>query len=408
MTTGSNSDDDNGNPRWERMTQLAVIVVMIGTAIHLEFHKPFLDYFQNRKTSSRTTDDHQPGSQPKPTPPTPSRQYSVAPLTLQQANNLLRAGKYEQLTVALKRDLQSASGSDLIRINNMLKGLERFLPQPSAQSPVSENGTFHLANSASSTLPRGQKPQRILVLGGSKGNWMSAVAYNTPYSSQQVIFQSSFPSALIQQAWKENLRITSVGGDANEWGVVLSRYKDGSVPAQTFWGPGASGEKMEAWIASKQRDGLHITSLAGFDNQWVVVMSGSTGWGRQRFTRPAAPRNDWIAERAKEGFMLTSAAGGYSRLSDGKISESYMFVTTQGTGYTAYTHWPRANREKFLPWFMDQKKNHTPVAFFGNNASNGAALVKGSTYGVNCGHQLNASASQAIDWFNNIGVGAPD
>jgi hypothetical protein len=341
-------------------------------------------------------------------PPQKFKPFQPKLLTLEESNNLLRAGKYQQLATILKRDQLTAKGADINRINNMLKGLERFLPPPSAQTALAQDGTFRLANSASSSLPRGQKPQRVIALGGGKNNWMSAVAYDSPYSQQQVIIQSSFPSAMIELAWKEDFRITSIGGSMGEWGVVLSHYKDKRVPKQTYWGPGEPGEIMESWIAAKHREGMHITAIAGLGNQWVIVMSGSTGWGKQRFTRPGALRNEWIAERAKEGYILSAAAGGVTNLPENPTADSYMFVVTQGSTFSSYTLWPRAEQEKFQSWFDKQKKTNSPIAFFGDKATSGAALVQGLTYGVSCGHYLKVSSAQTIDWLNKIGVGAAE
>ncbi|MFT4175883.1 MAG: hypothetical protein QM627_04435 [Luteolibacter sp.] len=342
-------------------------------------------------------------SLPVSTPPL-SSPPKEPPLTLSQSNTLLKAGKYSELIHLLERDREHASGPDLARIDNMLKGLRKLAPPRPPSAPPASGGSF-LVNAASSTKPSTKNTRRVIALGGSPDGWFSALSTTSLYSSQQVVFQKNWPAGFIKQAWDGKYSITSIAGDARGWAVVLSRHADGSFPAQSYWGPGPFDGKLQNWISTNHSEGKHITSVAGFGDQWVVVMTAGTGWGHQRFTRPASYREDWISARLKEGYIITAAAGDRRASATGEITDTYFIVATQGTGWTRQSHWANASRDQFNPWFQEQTESMAPVALFGHPLRRGAVFAHGTRFPTRCSNFLGGSTQATVDWFNSWGVG---
>ena len=278
-------------------------------------------------------------------------------MTTSEATTLLRNGEYYELSSAIQKSLTDADEVDRDRLKRMQIGLESFLKKQAT----------------------GPSNPRVIALGGFNNGWHAAISHTSPYGPQWWTIQKEFPESFIKEQWDKGCRISSVAGGSVSWAVVMSYMKDGSKPGQSYWGPGAFGEGLQTWITQKDNEGYKITGVAGFDSQWVVVMTKNTGWGRQRFTLPKPYNREWLDARLREGYHVTAASG--DRLvnqSNGSVTDTYVFVVTQGTGFGTWTGYGRATWDEFEPWFREKKKTMAPTALFGYSGTFGAYLAEGT------------------------------
>eukprot|EP00903_Cladosiphon_okamuranus_P003720 g3718.t1 len=182
------------------------------------------------------------------------------------------------------------------------------------------------------------KPYRITGVSGFKNVWRISMSQDSPYTDQMHLGVGPWPEQHVNEAWEKGYRITDVGGDADGWNVVMSK----GIPGRQF----IVGYSLDqSLIASNMEAGLHITSVAGWKDNWITVMTSDTGWGKQRYTLPTpftGKRQQWIKDRWDEGYRITSVSGDDLPEDD---KDGWLFVVTQGTGITEQTYslpgpWP--------------------------------------------------------------------
>jgi hypothetical protein len=142
---------------------------------------------------------------------------------------------------------------------------------------------------------------RILSMGGWSDNWLIVMDNATGYGEQRYTLPGSWNDARkewIKTRWNDDMRITSVAGEAGKdgvdyWVVVMS--KNSGIGAQTYIGPGSwPTEKIKTNLS----EGYRITSVSGHNpDRWVVVMSKTPGMGAQSYSEIGAFPDKWLKEK---------------------------------------------------------------------------------------------------------------
>ncbi len=250
-------------------------------------------------------------------------------------------------------------------------------------------------------LEEGINHPRVTAVGGFNGGWHAAVSKNSPYGPQSWTFSAQFPTEWIKSNWSNGLRITGVAGDANYWFVVMSYMKDGSLPTQTLIGPRPFDNELQTQFANYTQQGYRITALSGFGQRWLMVMTGNTGWGKQRFSLPSSSNANakWLNARASEGFCITAGSGDRVVNRDGTVEESYVLVATQGTGYRTSSYYLRSqSADSFLGWFKKENQSGSPLVLLGYTTTMGAILSTGTPHSY-IGSQHGRQAQFLQDWL---------
>ncbi len=168
------------------------------------------------------------------------------------------------------------------------------------------------------------QPYRITNVSGFNKLWRVTMSRNTPHEAQRNLGLGPWPGEAVDKGWAEGFRITSLAGDQDTWNVVMSTGGKGQQFVIGY-------ELDQSKIASQTEAGFRITSIAGWKDRWLTVMTTDTGWGNQRYTLPTAftpERQKWIEARWAEGFRITSIAG--DDTPEDK-EDGFLFVLTQGT-----------------------------------------------------------------------------
>ena len=203
-------------------------------------------------------------------------------------------------------------------------------PAPVKLPKLSDIGDFKFSDQSS--------PFRITNVTGFKSDWRVVVSRNSPYTDQRQLGVGPWPQKEVEKGWKDGFHISSIGGDADGWNVIMSTGK--KVRQQVL------GYAFDQTAIAKHMDsGLRITHIAGWGENWLTVLESDTGWGAQRYTLPTVfspSRQKWIKERWDEGYRITAVAGDdFPNVDD----DGWLFVMTQGTSiqdqiYTLPGPWP--------------------------------------------------------------------
>ena len=179
-------------------------------------------------------------------------------------------------------------------------------------------------------LKPAQPVRRITAVAGRGNEWRLGMSQGSPYTLQTHSGINLFPLAWIQKKWKDGLRITSIAGSAGAWNVTMST----GVPGKQW----LVGYEFDQTLLKEHMDaGRRITSLGGWKDSWLIVVSSETGWGRQRYTLPTPmteSRISWIKKRWAEGYQITGIAGD----DDPSVEDDgWLIVMTQETKFKGQT-----------------------------------------------------------------------
>ena len=255
-------------------------------------------------------------------------------VSLQEANQLLHEGNYEELAVKLTESRASATSEEAFRIDKMLAALARFRTEgkagPQGRSAIPRGGGIP----PDPTTPAPTEGQRrIVTIGGHSGGWHAAVSLTSPYGPQEWTISPQFPHEWVKERWNQGFFITGVAGGENKWFVVMSKFKANPPGQQQYIGPGPIGESTRPRYNELKQNGYRVTSVGGFNQHWVMVLNTDTGWDEQRVTVPGPMDEKWVAQRIAEGYHITAGSGDIIIEENGSQTESFLVVATRGTGY---------------------------------------------------------------------------
>lgn len=257
----------------------------------------------------------------------PFTQMASAVDTMETVNQLLAEGRFADTRIVLQAALVTGTGEEKARTRKMLEQLDGYLGARRAEMATQDPTTRE---------PTPDGTYAVTHLGGYEDGWIVVATRDSDFTTQRMSgFSAQFPSEWIQREWKEELRITTLSGDENGWCVVMSRTIDQKAPIQSYFGPAPVDDNMEKWIKKQAEEGLRITAVAGWQDQWVVVMTADTGWGTQRYLRPGKSETeitDWWHARRTEGFAITAMNGDFVYDTNTKQHKgaSFMLVATEG------------------------------------------------------------------------------
>lgn len=370
---------------------------------------------------------------------------------IETANQLIREGRYEAAKQLLQGAKSTASEPESQSVEKMLGDLQTFRDsraqaikpasndaiiasgmlfskpndqQKSVDDPIPFPGRTSGEQEVENRTPsppevqaappsppkyvRSTRPTRIIALGGYKDSWSAACSYRSPYEVQKLFLSKQWPEEDIQTFRNAGYLITATAGDNSEWAVVMSRYRDGQRHLQFTFGPAPVDDQFQSWIADAWNKGYRITSVAGFNASWVITVTSGTGWGKQRFTTPSPYNSDWVSARLNENFRITSAAGDRHQPEGGVLTDTYVLVATQGTGWIAQRGVGRLPRAEFKPWMEQYRDSMLPVAFVGYMETPGAFVASGLPFGTGWGYLVNTSGQNLVEWCEAQRIDEPE
>lgn len=219
-------------------------------------------------------------------------------------------------------------------------------------------------------------PFRITSVSGSGSDWHVSMSKGTPFENQRNFGAGPWPDADVKKSWDEGYLITSLAGNQDSWNIVMSSDLEGSQSVLGY-------SLDQSTIASNMEKGFRITSIAGWKDRWLTVMTTGTGWGKQRYTLPTPftpQRQKWIQERWNEGYRITSVAGDDTPQDD---KDGWLFVMTQDTeieeqSFSVPGPWP-------AKWIADQSTNDFRVT---SSAGSGNHTIVIMSKGTELGAQI--------------------
>lgn len=119
---------------------------------------------------------------------------------------------------------------------------------------------------------------------------------------------------------------------------------------QTWYAYGVGEPLDESDIISNWNLGKRIVSAAYTKEGWLVVMAKNTGYVQQSFSLTKEWPEEWIADKTKNGFAITSLS---------KSNKEWLVVMSQGSGITSQVIW-RNEWSELAPWITEQKS----IGFF--------------------------------------------
>ena len=116
---------------------------------------------------------------------------------------------------------------------------------------------------------------------------------------------------------------------------------------QTWYAYGVGETLDESDITGNWNLGKRIVSAAYTKEGWLVVMAKNTGYIQQSFSLTKEWPEEWIAEKTKSGYAITSLS---------RSETEWLVVMSQGSGITSQIIW-RNEWSELAPWITEQKGN---------------------------------------------------
>lgn len=223
-------------------------------------------------------------------------------------------------------------------------------------------------------IPLLAKGWRITSAGGFNDNWRFVMSKPSPYTDQCHFGVGEWPGKEINEAWDKGFRITSIAGDAEGWNVVMSK---GVAGGQKLLGM----DFDQTQLARLMAEGWKVTTVGGWKSQWVFALGDQTGYGNQRYTLPTPmtdSRREWIKKRWDEGYRITTIAGDDTPDND---DDGWLVIMSQNSGLTDQTFsgpgaWP-------TDWINErQKEGYRITSIAGTTDRAIVVMSKGTKLGV--------------------------
>ena len=108
----------------------------------------------------------------------------------------------------------------------------------------------------------------------------------------------------IKKNWNEEKYIHAVGYTSKGWFISMAKGIKWTNQSYHF-----SSSWPDDWVHEKFRDGFMITSLAASDSKWLVIMSKNTDYTSQEIcSAPWSSLSDWIKKWWNNDYYITSIA----------------------------------------------------------------------------------------------------
>ena len=164
---------------------------------------------------------------------------------------------------------------------------------------------------------------------------------------------------------KNYLRILLAGFFASVSTAMIAQNKtllisESDLPytEQTWFAYGVGLPLDENDIIGNWNLGKRIVSAAYTKEGWLVVMAKNTDYVQQSFSLTKKWPEEWIAEKTKSGYAITSLS---------RSEKEWLVVMSQGSGITSQIIW-RNDWTELAPWITEQTDNGyliTDLAFDG-------------------------------------------
>ena len=113
---------------------------------------------------------------------------------------------------------------------------------------------------------------------------------------------NSLQEEKIKEYWNEDFYINSVAYTSKGWFVSMAKglkWTNQSYSYKTSW--------PDEWIHEKRKDGYMITSLSSSNSNWMVVMSKNTDYKTQEIcSAPWSTMKSWIKKWWDNDYYITS------------------------------------------------------------------------------------------------------
>ncbi len=170
---------------------------------------------------------------------------------------------------------------------------------------------------------------RVTSVSGDANGWAVFMSKGSGYGGQRIIGPGPINETQYADLRDTGYRITALAGYENTWVMVMSTNSGLGEQRFTHVGPFRT-----SWIQDRLREDYRITLLAGDDNEsggsWMVVMSQGTGFGAQVYSDGSSFPREWIKSRWDEGYRITAASG----------YDNWRVVMTRSSGLGRQTYEP--------------------------------------------------------------------
>lgn len=141
---------------------------------------------------------------------------------------------------------------------------------------------------------------------------------------------NSLQETKIKEYWNEDFYINSIAYTSKGWFVTMAKglkWTNQSYSYKSSW--------PDEWIHEKKKAGYMITSLSSSNSNWMVVMSQNTDYNAQEIcSAPWATQREWIKKWWNNDYYITSVTcrNGMWTVVMSKTSlytdQTYMFSST--------------------------------------------------------------------------------
>ena len=114
---------------------------------------------------------------------------------------------------------------------------------------------------------------------------------------------------------------------------------------QTWYAYGEGQSLVETDITSNWNLGKRIVSASYTSEGWLVIMARNTGYDRQSFSLTDEWPEEWISNKSKEGYAVTSLS---------RSEKEWLVVMSHGSGISGQAVW-RNSWANLAPWITEQK-----------------------------------------------------
>lgn len=113
---------------------------------------------------------------------------------------------------------------------------------------------------------------------------------------------NSLQETKIKEYWNEDFYINSIAYTSKGWFVTMAKglkWTNQSYSYKSSW--------PDEWIHEKKKAGYMITSLSSSNSNWMVVMSQNTDYNAQEIcSAPWATQREWIKKWWNNDYYITS------------------------------------------------------------------------------------------------------
>jgi hypothetical protein len=207
------------------------------------------------------------------------------------------------------------------RIKMFVSAWREVLNDPEIRMGLQRNG--QLQNTLAAAARAERQIDALLKSHEHEAWFVSMVQYRGQAPPQAVLHLSDIPSEHLAAFLHRGYSILSVAESAGTWRVVLDK---GAFGEQRFT---ISNEFPAEFVKQRWKEGFEITTLASDGVEWVLVMSKNSRLTSQRWKISSSFPTDYVRDALSRGEFVTGL---------GKVGKTYGVVTSRTPEFTSQSY----------------------------------------------------------------------